>query len=160
MLKGYGTRTAPSESVLLIFLAIGSTVLLSGDSRGLNSTSRSGNYAQVCSGSLDGSGTVAKRPASAFSGVSLTDLDSENRAELSLPMNVRGALVGSVNVSCPACKAGLRTDEVILQIDDHLVKDAQDALHDAARAPGYEILVKVCNGQSSRYIILPNSSAP
>ena len=159
MLKGYGTPSVPSRPVLLIFLAIGSTALLSADLRGLNSTSRTGNYAQACSGSLGGSGTVAKRAASAFSGVALTNLDSKNRAELSLPMNIRGALVTSLNLSSPACKAGLRTGEVILQIDDRLVKDAQDAVDDAARALGSEIVVKVRNGQSARYIILPNSSA-
>ena len=159
MLKSQRTRTVPSRLVLLILLAIGSTALLSGDLLGLTSTGRTGNYAQVHSASLGGSETAAKRAGSAFSGVSLTDLDSENQTELSLPTNVRGVLATSVNQSSPAYKAGLRTGDVILQIDDHLVKDAKDAIDDAARAPGYEILVKVWKGQSARYIILPESRA-
>lgn len=94
----------------------------------------------------------------ALHGVAVADLDSQTRAELSIPINVHGALVTEVDPASSAYDAGLHNGDVILEIDRHPVKDAQDAVNDTAKPVGHETLVRVWSQGTIHYISVPESN--
>lgn len=81
----------------------------------------------------------------ALHGVVVGDLDQQTRAQLNIPVNVRGALVTEVDPNSTAYEAGLRTGNVILQIGDKPVTDARDAVTDTAKRTGIARTFARCN---------------
>ena len=88
----------------------------------------------------------------ALHGVAVTDLDQQTRADLNIPANVHGALLTEVDPSSAAYESGLRTGDVILEIDHKPVKDAQDAVNDTAKRTGNVTLVKVWSQEGIHYL--------
>jgi serine protease Do len=94
----------------------------------------------------------------ALHGVSVSDLNAEMRSELNIPAMVRGALITQVDPFSASYEAGLRTGEVILDINQHSVKDAEDATTDTAKAVGSDTLVRVWSQNGVHYVAVPNSN--
>jgi serine protease Do len=94
----------------------------------------------------------------ALHGVSVSDLNSEMRSQLNIPDNVQGALITDVDPLSPSYEAGLRTGDVILDINQHPVKHAQDAVKDTAKAIGSDTLVKVWSQNGPHYVAVPNAN--
>ena len=94
----------------------------------------------------------------ALHGVAVADLDQQTRAELSMPVNVHGALVTEVDPSSAAYEAGLRTGDVILAIDHKPVRDAQDAVNDTGKRTGSETLVKIWSQAGIHYLTVEESN--
>jgi serine protease Do len=92
----------------------------------------------------------------ALRGVSVSDLNTEMRSELNIPAKVQGALITQVDPFSPSYEAGLRAGEVILDINQHAVKDARDATTDLAKAVGSDTLVKVWSQNGPHYVAVPN----
>ncbi|MGA8478891.1 MAG: Do family serine endopeptidase [Chthoniobacterales bacterium] len=88
----------------------------------------------------------------ALHGVVVADLDQQARAQLNIPVNVRGALVTEVDPNSAAYEAGLRTGNVILQIGNKPVTDAQDAVIDTAKRNGNMTLVRVWSLEGIHYL--------
>ncbi|HYY31437.1 MAG TPA: PDZ domain-containing protein, partial [Chthoniobacterales bacterium] len=88
----------------------------------------------------------------ALHGVAVSDLNSDTRSELNIPADVQGALITEVDPASPSYEAGLRTGDVILEINHQPVKDAQDAVHDTTQPKGNETLVKVWSPQGIHYL--------
>jgi serine protease Do len=88
----------------------------------------------------------------ALHGVVVADLDQQTRAQLNIPVNVRGALVTEVDPNSAAYEAGLRTGNVILQIGNKPVTDAQDAVIDTAKRTGNVTLVRVWSREGIHYL--------
>jgi S1-C subfamily serine protease len=158
MLEAHKKAACPTRPVLLVVLAIGGAALLSGDVLGSSRANRTGDACRVRHEVTSSNATVGKRTGKCFSGVLVADLDAKQRTDLRIPVGLHGVFVTSVDPSSLAYKAGFRSGQVILQIDDHPVMDAQEALADAARQMGYDALVKVWSRREVRYIIVPNSS--
>ena len=94
----------------------------------------------------------------ALHGVAVADLDQQTRAQLNIPADVRGALVTEVDPSSAAYEAGLRTGNVILQIGDKPVTDAQDAVNDTAKRTGNITLVRVWSREGFHYLTVKESN--
>jgi serine protease Do len=90
-------------------------------------------------------------------GVAVADLDQQTRAQLNIPVNVRGALVTEVDPNSAAYEAGLRTGNVILQIGDKPITDAQDAVTDTAKRIGNITLVRVWSREGIHYLTVKES---
>jgi serine protease Do len=61
-------------------------------------------------------------------------------------------LITEVDPASPSYEAGLRTGDVILEINHQPVKDAADAVQDMAKPKGTETLVKVWSPQGIHYL--------
>jgi serine protease Do len=94
----------------------------------------------------------------ALHGVTVADLDQQNRARLNIPAGVRGALITEVDPNSAAYQAGLRAGNVILQIGDKPVTDAQDAVTDTAKRTGTITLVRVWTQQGGIHYLTVNES--
>jgi serine protease Do len=88
----------------------------------------------------------------ALHGVVVADLDQQTRAQLNVPVNLRGALVTEVDPNSAAYEAGLRTGSVILEIGDKPVTDAQDVVTDTAKRTGNITLVRVWSREGIHYL--------
>src|ERR1700681_46204 len=94
----------------------------------------------------------------ALSGVGVADLDQNTRAELNIPAQVQVAVITEVAPDSAAYQAGLRTGDVITELDRKPVKNAQDAVADTEKPAGKQTLVKVWTKTGSHYLTVDESS--
>jgi serine protease Do len=85
--------------------------------------------------------------ADVLGGVEITDLDGQARRQYDIPQRVKGALVTKVDPDSNAGEAGLRPGEVIVEINRHPVRSADDAIELTRNIKGGRILLRVY-GQS------------
>jgi serine protease Do len=76
-------------------------------------------------------------------GVTVDDLSSDARQQLQIPDDVKGVIVTGVKQDSNAAAAGLRQNDVIVEINRNPVASAQDALNFSDQATGKRILVKI-----------------
>ena len=94
-------------------------------------------------------------------GVEVDDLTAAARKENSIPNEVRGVLVGNVSPESNAYEAGLRTGNVIQEIDRSPVRTADEAVKACDEAKGDRVLVRVWSSESgtsgSRFLSVDNT---
>jgi serine protease Do len=83
----------------------------------------------------------------ALGGVSVTDLDQNTRAELKIPQNVQGAVITQVAPDSAAYEAGLRTGDVITELNRQPVKNAQDAVAETEKQRSNKTLKSLDHGR-------------
>jgi serine protease Do len=93
-----------------------------------------------------------------FDGVSVGDLDARTRREFDIPLSVRGAVVMAVDAYSAAALAGLRTGDVIMEIDRRTVRNADEAIEQSRRRAGQRVLLRVWSKGSSHYVIVRSSA--
>jgi serine protease Do len=79
----------------------------------------------------------------ALDGVTVDDLNSDARQQLRIPADVKGAIVTDVDQGSNAADAGLRQNDIIVEINHQTVAGAQDAVKLCEQAKGKQILVKI-----------------
>ena len=94
----------------------------------------------------------------ALAGVGVADLDQNTRAELKIPAQVQGAVITEVAPDSAAYQAGLRTGDVITELNRMPVKNAQDAVAGTEKSAGNQTLVKVWTKGGSHYLTVDESS--
>jgi serine protease Do len=87
-------------------------------------------------------------------GLTLAPLTSQNRSELGLADDVRGALVVDVNPDGPAADKGIRPGDVITEVNHEPVTsvDAVKAALDKAKQAGSNALLLVRRGDSQHFV--------
>jgi serine protease Do len=94
----------------------------------------------------------------ALAGVGVSDLDESIRRELNIPANVQGAVVTQVSPDSPAYEAGLRSGDIITEINHQPVRNAQDAINDTSKPASDQTLVKVWSKGGSHYLTVTESN--
>jgi serine protease Do len=96
-------------------------------------------------------------------GVGVTDLNAEARQQFSVPPKIKGAVVTEVDPASAAAEAGLKPGDVIMEINKHSVKSADDAVKLTTKAKDRLTLLHVWRndgGQSgSQYLVVDESKA-
>jgi len=94
--------------------------------------------------------------ATAGLGLTLRPLTDEDRAQLSLPSEVNGALVVEVAPDSPAADKGVRPGDVITRVNQQNVKSAAEAVTalNAAKKGDSRALLLVRRGDSQRFVAL------
>jgi len=114
---------------------------------------------------LPGSGLAASQEHSGvasdeyLSGVTVADLDRSNRQRFDVPEEIDGALVLSVEPDSPAYEAGLRSGDVIREINRKPVKDASTAVELSEKLDDPTILLKIWSKGGHRYLVVDESKA-
>jgi serine protease Do len=93
-----------------------------------------------------------------LAGVGVSDLDESIRRELNIPANVQGAVVTQVSPDSAAYEAGLRSGDVITEINHQPVRNAQDAINDTTKPESDQTLVKVWSKGGSHYLTVNESN--
>jgi len=93
----------------------------------------------------------------ALDGVEVTDVDSSARRQLNVPANINGALVTSVEPDSNSAEAGLHQGDVILEIDRHAVRTADDAVELAKQAKGKRVGLRIWREGGSLLLSVNNS---
>jgi serine protease Do len=94
--------------------------------------------------------------ATAGLGLTLRPLTDEDRAQLSVPSDVNGALVIAVAPDSPAADKGVRPGDVITRVNQQNVKNPAEALTalNAAKKSDSRALLLVRRGDSQRFVAL------
>jgi serine protease Do len=94
--------------------------------------------------------------ATAGLGLTLRPLTDEDRAQLSVPSDVNGALVVAVAPDSPAADKGVRPGDVITRVNQQNVKNAAEAVTalNAAKKGDSRALLLVRRGDSQRFVAL------
>ncbi len=79
----------------------------------------------------------------ALDGVEVADIDANTRRDRNLPADLQGVLVSSVDQDSNAYEDGLRSGDVIMEIDRHAVENADEAVALSEKAQGNHILLRV-----------------
>jgi serine protease Do len=114
---------------------------------------------------LPGSDTVAENGGSdsdksdTLQGVAVTDLDSQAREQFHIPGTVKGAVVTQVDPNSAAAEAGLKTGDVIMEINRHEVASADDAVRLTEHAKERTTLLHVWSGNGSHFMVVDESKA-
>ena len=95
----------------------------------------------------------------ALAGVAVVDLDGAARRQLSAPENVRGAAISEVPENSAAYEAGLREGYVIVEINHHTVKTAQDAVDLTSHPASNQTLVKAWTPNGVRFFTVEEDNA-
>jgi serine protease Do len=101
--------------------------------------------------SSDGSDTLQ--------GVGVTDLDSQARQQLSIPDNVKGAVVTEVAPNSASAEAGLKPGDVITEINHHHVGSANDAVRLTEHVKDKTTLLHVWSKDGSHYLVVDENKA-
>jgi serine protease Do len=89
----------------------------------------------------------------ALTGVEVTNLDRDARDELKIPNTVKGTVITQVEPSSPAYEAGLRENDVILEINRQPVQSTEDFTKAATGKGGSgQTLVKIWNQNGTHYV--------
>ncbi len=87
--------------------------------------------------------SAATGKSDALDGVFVQDLDAQFRRQLQVPAGVSGAVVTDVDRASNSYDAGLRTGDVIVEVNHQAVANAAETVKICKTAKGEEILVKV-----------------
>ena len=79
------------------------------------------------------------------------------RQQFKLPSHVKGALVTEVDPNSPAYEAGLRSGDVIQEVDRKPVTSADDAVRLTENLKDKKILLRVWSQGGSRFVVVDES---
>jgi serine protease Do len=111
---------------------------------------------------LPGSEQIAKADADdseALKGVAVGDLDEKAREQFNVPVHIKGAVVLEVAGDSAARQAGLKPGDVILEINKHPVKGAEDAVRLTENPKDKTTLLRVWSDGGSRFVVVDESKA-
>jgi serine protease Do len=94
-----------------------------------------------------------------LNGVGVSDLDQQARQELKVPDNVKGVVVTEVQPDSPAAEAGVKQGDVILEINRHPVKTAEEAVRLTENTKDKVSLLRIWSNGGSHYVVVDESKA-
>ncbi len=92
-------------------------------------------------------------------GVELGDLDPRTRRALGIPANLRGAVVASVDPNSTAAEAGLRTGDVITEVNRKAVHSAREAADALKSSKQGSVLLRVWSKGGSHFLVIDTKKA-
>ncbi len=97
----------------------------------------------------------------ALDGVTVSDIDKDARQQLKIPDNIQGAIVTDVDADSNSAEAGLQKGDIIVEVNQKPVSDADTAVKLCRQAKGGQILLKIWRRdgdfESTRYLSVDNT---
>ena len=87
-------------------------------------------------------------------GLVLRQLDAESRSRLGLPEDIQGVLVAGVDTNSPAAKKGVRSGDVLLQVNGKAVKSTEEAVTaiETAKSASGRAMLLLRRGENQRFV--------
>ncbi len=104
-------------------------------------------------------GKSGTNPDEHLQGVTVGDLNSQLRQELGVPDHLEGAVVTDVEPGSAAADAGLKAGDVIVEINRHKVKDAEQAVQLTEKQKDPTTLLRVWSKNGSHYLVVDEHAA-
>ena len=92
--------------------------------------------------------------ADPFDGVTVEDLDARGRRQFNIPGHIHGALVTDVDLDSAAAVAGLRTGDVIQEINRQPVNNADEVIRLSERLKSDRVLLRIWSQGGGRFVVL------
>ncbi len=99
----------------------------------------------------------ATQDTGTLNGVQVADLDQQAHEQFNVPKDVNGAIVTQVDPGSAAAEAGLKSGDVIQEINRKPVKDAEEAVKLTEKSGDKRTLVRVWQNGGSHYIVVDES---
>jgi serine protease Do len=129
-------------------------VLRNGEQKTLDVTVKqlpgTGELADANSANSDDTGTL--------NGVEVADLDQQAHQQFNVPNDVKGAVVTQVQPGSAAAEAGLKSGDVIQEINRKPVKSAEDAVKLTEKSDNKRTLVRVWEKGGSHYVVVDENN--
>jgi serine protease Do len=93
-----------------------------------------------------------------LNGVQVADLDQQAHEQFNVPKDVKGAVITQVAPGSAAAEAGLKSGDVIQEINRKPVKSAEDAVKLTEKSDDKRTLVRVWENGGSHYIVVDESN--
>jgi serine protease Do len=87
-------------------------------------------------------------------GVFVSDLTPQIRDQLQIPARVQGAIITQVDPASASAREGLREGDVIQELNQHLVKNAQEAVRLSEEIKGPKVVARVWRDGQSRFLVI------
>jgi serine protease Do len=104
-------------------------------------------------------GAAAGGDNDVLDGVEVADLDPGARNEFEIPPRVQGALVTNVDPSSAAAEAGLAPGDVILEINHHPVRNADDAVRLTSHSETRKTLLKLWSRGGTHLLVVDETES-
>ncbi len=141
-------RTHPGESVPVNVLREGSSKTLQVTVKEMPGADK---LARNDSHNGDDSGTL--------NGVTVADLERAVRQQFDLPENVKGVVVTEVDPNSAAAEAGLKSGDIIQEINRKPVRSAEEAVRMTENTTDKTTLLRVWRSGGSRFVVVDESKA-
>jgi serine protease Do len=96
----------------------------------------------------------SRQKADGLAGIEIGELDARLRRQIDIPPDVRGAVVLSVDAESQAYEAGLRTGDVILEINRQKISSPREVTEAIRKAKGGRLLMRVWSRGGGRFIVI------
>ena len=103
------------------------------------------------------SGHSRDNESDALNGVTVGDLDSSARGQFHIPDSVQGAVISDIDQGSASYDAGLRTGDVIQEINRKPVKNAEEAVEASKHVNDKRVLLLVWSHGASHYVVVDES---
>jgi len=108
-------------------------------------------------GSLAKAGDHGSADGEALRGVAVQDLDVRARRQMEVPEDITGALITEVAPGSAAEHAGLRSGDLIVEINRKAVRNAEDAVNLTSQPKDRVTLLRVWREGVTRYVVVDES---
>jgi serine protease Do len=92
-----------------------------------------------------------------LNGVGVADLDASTRQQYHVPDKIQGAVITSVDDGSAAAEAGLKTGDVILEINRQKVKNADDAVRMTEHVKDKVTLLRLWSNGGAHFVVVDES---
>jgi serine protease Do len=98
--------------------------------------------------------SAVNKDVGVLNGVGVGDITPELRDQLQLPSRIKGAIITSIDPDSPSAKQGLREGDIIQELDQKPVSNAEEAVKLSEEIKGPRVLVLIWrNGRTSITVI-------
>jgi serine protease Do len=139
------SQIAPGTEVKVEYLREGKTY---------NTIVALGDRATNMPQSQTGNATGGANDDGVLNGVTVGELTKELRDQLNVPSNINGALITDVDPSSASAHAGLQKGDIILDLDKHIIHNADDAVKLSESIKGPKVLVRYWRSGASRFVVV------
>ena len=92
-----------------------------------------------------------------LNGVAVGDISPQMRDQLQLPARINGAVITDVDPSSPSARQGLRQGDIILDLDNRPVANAEEAVKLSEEIKGPKVLVRIWRNGRISFVVVDES---